>query len=478
MRKKKNVGRYFKVGKEKKKLNKGLLLFFGVGDLGFNWMTNIETYYFAFFLTNVAQFPMALVTMIQTVGSVIDAALSWVYGIMLNKIKPLKWGRYRSWLIVLPWVVPILYLFQFKNFGTGMGAAIIVILGCVTSHIAWNIPYVANMAMVNVASSSADDRNALSSVRTLWTYLARMTYSYVGPGLVAFFTAKLGEHNAYAATAFAFGAIMAALYLAHFVLFKGYEESGEEEMARMAKEAAGKKESGKKQAGIGAAIASNPQILGVLGSYLFYMMYSFCFSAFAVYYGNYIALDPGFLPKFLLISNVTGVIGSVVCRKVAKKLSSKGTYSMALLCIAVLYFASYMFRNTPIVVIILMSCGGFFAAFVTSMTIPMLANCSIYSEYKTGVNCTGAVMGFLNVPIKIAVIGRGLLISTVLSITGFNASIAVEEASEAVKNGIAAGFTIIPAILLLVALVIILLGYRLKDSDIEGYSAEIAKRRA
>ena len=149
-----------------------------------------------------------------------------------------------------------------------------------------------------------------------------------------------------------------------------------------------------------------------------------------------------------------------------------------MICISVLYFASYVFRNTPTVVIILMSIGGFFAAFVTSMTIPMLANCSIYSEYKTGVNCTGAVMGFLNVPIKLAVITRGIFISTVLGITGFSPAIAVEEASDSVKNGIAVGFTVIPAILLLVALVIITFGYRLKDSDIETYSAEIASRRA
>ncbi len=463
--------------KEKKQLSKALKTFFGVGDLGFNWMTNIETYYFAYFLTNVAQFPMAMVTMVQTIGSVIDAALSWVYGIMLNKIKPLKWGRYRSWLAVLPWVVPFLYLLQFRAFGNGMGAALIIVFGTVSSHIAWNIPYVANMAMVNVASDSADDRNALSSVRTLWTYLARMSYSYVGPGLVAFFTAKLTVENAYAATAFALGAVMAALYFAHFVMFSGYEETGAEEIARLQKQAEQQQKSNQKTAGIGAAIASNPQILGVLGAYLFYMMYSFCFSAFAVYYGQYIALDAGFMTKFLLISNITAVVGSIVSRKVAQKLSSKGTFQLALLGIAVLYFCAYIMKSNPTVVIILMSVGGFFAAFATAMTVPMLANCSIYSEYKTGVNCTGAVMGFLNVPIKIAVIGRGLLISTVLGITGFNPSIAVEEASDAVKNGIAIGFTVIPAILLVIGFLIITFGYHIKESDIEKYSAEIKARK-
>lgn len=467
----------FFMEKEKKPLSTALKTFFGVGDLGFNWMSNIETYYFAYFLTNVAQFPMAMVTMIQTVGSVVDAALSWAYGIMLNKMKPLKWGRYRSWLAVLPWVVPCLYLFQFKAFGTGMGAAMIIIFGTVASHICWNIPYVANMAIINVAASTADDRNALSSIRTLWTYAARMSYSYIGPGLVAFFTAKLSAENAYAATAFVLGAVMAALYFAHFVMFKGYEETGEEELARLQKQAAERKESGQKTAGIGAAIASNPQILGVLGSYLFYMMYSFCYSAFAVYYGQYIAKDAGFLPLFLLISNVTGVIGSIVSRKAAAKLSTKGTYQLALAGIAALYFGAYMMRTNTTAVIGLMSIGGFFAAFVTAMIIPMLANCAIYSEHKTGVNCTGAVMGFLNVPIKIAVITRGILISTVLGITGFSAKIKVEDATDAVRNGIALGFTVIPAILLAIGLVIVTLGYHIKDSDVATYSAEIKARK-
>ncbi|MBR2527116.1 MAG: MFS transporter [Blautia sp.] len=464
------------MAKEKKPLSTALKTFFGVGDLGFNWMTNIETYYYAYFLTNVAQFPLALVSLIQTVGSVVDAALSWTYGILLNKMKPMKWGRYRSMLLVVPWLVPFLFLFQFKAFGTGIVGALIIILGCITSHIAWNIPYVANMAIINVASGSSDDRNTLSAIRTLWTYIARMTYSYVGPGLVAFFTAKLTASNAYAATAFACAAVMVAGYLAHFVMFKGYEETGEEEMARLAKQAQHTEAKGGKKVGIWQAIAANPQILGVLLSYLFYMMYSFCYSAFAVYYGQYVALDPGFMTRFLLIANLLAVLGSILVKRVAHQFSSKGAYQIALIGIAVLYVLAYFFRNNPLLVIIFMSIGGFFTAFATAMVIPMLGNCAIFSEWKTGVNVNGAVMGFFNVPIKVAVITRGLLISVVLGITGFDASIAVEEATDAVKNGISAGFTLIPAILCVIALVTITIGYRLKEADIEKYSAEIKAR--
>ena len=81
---------------KKKGLSKALKIFYGVGDCGFTLMSNIESYYFNFFLTNLAQFSLPMVTLITTVASTVDAVLSWMYGAILNSIKPMKWGRYRS----------------------------------------------------------------------------------------------------------------------------------------------------------------------------------------------------------------------------------------------------------------------------------------------------------------------------------------------------------------------------------------------
>lgn len=464
--------------KEKKELNWAQKYFYGIGDMGFGFMTSMETYYFSYFLTNIAQFPLALVSLISTVSSTIDAALSWIYGIILNKMKPMKWGRYRSILVVLPWLVPFLYLFQFKVIGNQAVAALIIILGFVTSHIVWNFPYVANMAMINVASSNAKQRNALSSTRAMWMSLSKCLFSYVGPAVVAFCASKLGESNGYAAAAFVFAALMAATYYAHFVMFKGYEETGEEEIARLKKEAeaASGKGTGKK-VGLFSAIAANPQLLGVLGSYLLVMMNTFCYSAFAVYYGSYVAQSATFVPTYLFFANLAAVLGSLAVKRVADKLSAKTAYQAGAIIVALLYGVSYLTRWNPVVVTICCSLGGFFTAFMTVMVVPMLANCAIYSEYKTGVNCTGTVMGFMNIPIKVAIITRGLLISAVLGITGFSASIAVEDATLAMKNGIAAGFTLIPAVFLLIALAIITFGYHLTDSKIAEYSEEIAARK-
>ena len=122
----------------KKGLSKMLKRFYGVGDCGFTLMSNIESYYFSFFLTNLAQFSLPMVTLITTISSTVDAVLSWIYGAILNSIKPLKWGRYRSWLVVIPWLVPFLYAFQFVKIGDGWISAIIIIVAAIASLVAWD----------------------------------------------------------------------------------------------------------------------------------------------------------------------------------------------------------------------------------------------------------------------------------------------------------------------------------------------------
>ena len=143
---------------KKKELSKALKTFYGVGDCGFSLMTNVESYFFNFFLTNLAHFDLGTTSFITTVASMVDACLSWMYGAVLNSIKPKKWGRYRSWLMLLPWIVPFLFAFQFMKVGDGMVSVVVVILGAVLSHIVWNFPYVANVSMIAVAGKTPEDK--------------------------------------------------------------------------------------------------------------------------------------------------------------------------------------------------------------------------------------------------------------------------------------------------------------------------------
>lgn len=466
--------------KERNGISKALKRFFGVGDFGFSFMTNIETYYFNFFLTNVAQFALPVVTMITTITSLIDAGLSWVYGAMINSVKPMKWGRYRSWLIVIPWLVPFLYAFQFIKLGDGPLAIVVIIVATIASHVAWNIPFVANVAMINIASKTPNDRMALSSSRALWQSLGRVFYSYVGPGTVAALAGLFGEKNSYGAAAFAFGALMAAGYFAHFKMFQGYEETGAEELARIReeREMQNKNPNKSKENGLIKSLTTNPYLLGLIVADLAKYVYSFVASGIAVYYFTYVSKNAALLATFILISNLLGVAASYLSKKVANKFSARNTVIYSYLLMVVILVAAFLCYKNTWVIIGLMSLAQFFATLTTACGPALYADCAIFSEYKTGRNATGLIMGLMNIPIKVGVVSRGLLIGACLSFAGFDAATAnAAETTAQLERGISMGFTLIPGIAVAIGAIIMIFGYKLTREKIEGYSSEIAKRK-
>lgn len=467
-------------GKKRNGISRSLKRFFGVGDFGFSFMTNIETYYFTYFLTNIAEFSLPIVTMITTIASVVDAALSWIYGVILDTFKPMKWGRYRSWLVVIPWLVPFLYAFQFVRVGSGTAAVVIIIAATITSHIAWNIPFVANISMINMASKTPEDRMALSSSRAIWQSLGRVFYSYVGPAVVAVMTGIVGEKNSYGATAFAFAALMAAGYFAHFKMFEGYEETGAQEIERMRRELAEKKARGRQDKGNGLlkCLTTNPYLLGLTVADLAKYIYSFVASGIAVYYFTYVAHNKDLTATFILISSLLGVAASYLSKTAAKKFSARNTVIYAYLAMAVVLVLGFLFYRQPWAVIILVSLAQFFCTMTNACGPALYADCAIYSEYKTGKNATGLIMGLSNIPLKIGVVSRGILISACLAIAGFNLE-TVEKGitSPQLERGISMGFTIIPAIAVALGAVIMIFGFRLTRDKIEKYSAELEKRK-
>lgn len=450
--------------KNEKRISSSLKKFFGIGDFGFTLMSNIDTFYATYFFTNIAKFSLGIVTTITTISAVIDAVLSCLYGAWMNKIKPKKWGRYRSWLVLTPWIVPFLYALQFFKINNGILGIVIMTVAMITSRIAWNIPYIANISMINVAGKTTEDRMALSSTRMVWTSLGSVVYSYAGPVVVALFAGWLGENNSYAATAFVFAALMAAGYYAHFRMFDGYEETGEEELARLAAQAKQKRQDKQDKVSAWAAIRCNPHLIGLLLSSTTKYMVLFLVNGMAVYYFKYISHNDGLLATFVLITNLLGVVASYISKFVVAKLSAKKTVVFSYLIMAVGMIAAFLIYQSTWTVIALM-CVVVFAMTLTNACEPELfANCAGYSSKKTGYDTTGTVMGLLTVPVKVGIVMRGILISAALAIGGFSADIDPAAASTAVQRGICIGFMIIPAVVIFIGSLALLFGYRLDEN--------------
>lgn len=462
---------------ESKPLSKALRYFYGVGDCGFSLMTNVESYFFNFFLTNLAQFSLATVTMITTVASTVDACLSWIYGAVLNSIKPKKWGRYRSWLILLPWMVPFLFAFQFMKIGDGPLSAIIIIVAAILSHVVWNFPYVANVSMIAIAGKTPEDRAQLASTRAAWANLSKVIFSYVGAPLAAFFAGIIGETSQYAATAFVLGVVMAVLYFAHFKMFDGYEEAENTSDEDVASAKAAQDKDKTSGMDLVRALGQNPPLIILLLADLAKWSFNFVCSGVAVYYFTYVAHDKGMLAMYILISNILCVVGSYLAKNLAAKFSSRMTTISTFVIMAIFMFlACFMFQNMW-AVIILMSVAQFGYGVAYALTPALYADTIVYSEWKTGKNATGWISGLQNVPLKVAIMTRGIIISGCLAAGGFSSEIDPASASIALQKSVCMGFMTIPAIELLIAAVLLFFGFKITRDKVEQYQLEISARQ-
>ena len=454
-----------------KPLSKALKVFYGVGDCGFSLMTNVESYYFNFFLTNLAAFSLPVVTLITTIASTVDACLSWIYGAILNSIKPKKWGRYRSWLILLPWLVPFLYAFQFIKIGNTAVSAVIIIVATIISHVAWNFPYVANVSMIAVAGKTPEDRAQLASTRAAWANLSKVLFSYVGPPLAAFFAAHLSEVNQYGATAFTLGIFMAVLYFAHFKMFEGYEEV---ETAQTA----AKKDTTRTSGGdLLKSLVQNPPLLVLLLADLAKWMFNFVCMGAAIYYFTYVAQNKGLMATYILVANILCVIGSYLSKFVANKLTTRTTTIVTFFAMAVVMFIANAAYSNVMLVIILMSVAQFGYGIGYACTPALYADTIIYSEWKTGKNATGWISGLQNVPLKVSIMTRGIIINACLAAANFSTKIDPAAATEELKKGICVAFIVVPAIALIIAGVLLLVGFHLTKDKVVQYQNEIAARK-
>ena len=461
-------------------ISKALRRFYGVGDFGFTLMSNVESYYFVFFLTNMALFDPATAALVSGIGSIVDAVLGWMYGGFINSLKPMKWGRYRSWLVVTAWIVPFLYCFEFARLSenTAIAAALIIFFN-VASHAAWDFPYAANLTMIAVAGKTPEDRAHLASTRSMYSNASKIVFSYLIPPLALVGATWFGETNQYAFCAFFCGAVFALTYFAHFKMFKGYDkEFTKEELANYKHN---------KQADEGRttfmdlmrALFTNPPLIALILSDLAKWIFNFTCAGIAVYYFTYVVFRPELLATYILITNVLCVIGSYFAPLFAKLMkSSRMAVLIMYLAMAIVMFIARAMPYSPWVVIVFMSLAQFFYGVVYAVMPAMYADTVIYSQWKTGKNAAGWISGLQIFPIKVGFVMRSVVIPAILAAAGFVAGMDASESTATLQAGICNGFMVIPAVICIVAAAILLFCYKLTPAKVAQYQAEIEARAA
>ena len=447
-----------------KGLSKNLKTFFGIGDAGFSLMTNVESFYFMSFLTDYAGFSAVIATAINSIFSIIDACLSWVYGGILTGTKAKKWGRYRSWLILTPWLVPFLYAFQFVRIGNNeVVSAVIIVAAAVLSHVLWNIPFVANITLISIVPKTPEDKAAMASSRATWQGVGSLLFSYMGLPLATLLANFVGEKNQFAATAFCLAALMAVGYYAHFKMTEGYEEI---EDANAPKAKANKVS----VPDMFRSLFQNPQLMILMVADLAKYVVTFVTAAGAIYYFRDAMGNAGLMTAYTLSISIGTIVGAYSMRHLGKKLDARTSMIVAYSLMAVCLLGAYLCYANAVVVIALMTLTRAFLGLTNAAGPALYADTIVYATWKTGKNAAGWIMGLQNLPLKVAIFLRGTIIGACLAAVGWQSGVVLEGTA---RQAMTVGFALVPAVFCVVGLLLMAFGYKLTKEKVAQYQAEI-----
>jgi len=455
-------------------LSKGLKRFYGIGDLFFTMMTQVENVFANFFLTNIALFDLGTTTLISTVTTVIDAAFSWIYGGIINGMKPMRWGRYRSWLVAFTWTIPFIYMFKFIKIGEGLLPIVIIIVAGVVSSIIWNFPYVANLSLISVVGKTPADRMQLSSSRAVYARSASILFSFMGLPFANLLAQFVGEDNKFAALAFVLASFMVVGYYIHFKLTEGYEETlNDTEDYSNQQQVAKKEKKGTSSASMLSALFQNRPLLTFMVADVGRWVANFVILGTAVYYFQYVLGDVGLLATYLVVANVACMIGAFATKYANKVLSTKTLTVLSFFLMGGALLGAKLFYGHAWIAIAFLSLAQFAFGFIYTVAPAMYADTAILAHWKTGEDSRAWIMGMGNVPLKVSLVLRGFIINGIFAAVGFSATLTADQITDTIKAGIADVLMLVPGIALILGGVIILFGFNLTTKQIEEMTADI-----
>lgn len=464
---------------EKKPVSKTLKIWFGVGDFMYNLCITFKTYYWTYFLTTVIALPLAVTGTMNTVINVFDFFMAFCWGAIIDSMKPMKWGRYRSMIVVIApfivlshaaqWFAPTAYAFGWGAIPT----AVLTIICFCLYIVFFNLGWVANAALIGVCASTEEDRAILSGTRNAWLSATGIFISYIAVFLIALFSSPI---IGYAAAATILGVLTIPGYLAHFKLTEGYEMT-RADMERMQISENQPKANRISFKEIIEVIKCNVQILWVILINSGTQLVFFVFAYMAVYLFEMSLERPDMYAFYLTAINIGAVLGSLLANILAKKYSIKKCVQAGLIIgiIAMTFAWRTSLSGNAVLFTAAMIIAQFSVAFVTPGIMAFYTNCAVYSEWKTGIDCTGTIIGLCGVPIKVALTIVGILVPGVLGAAGY---VAGQPITESIKVALANAYSLIPIGLFVFSFILLTFLYKLTREKVDRYAAEIAERKS
>lgn len=447
-----------------KTLRKSVINLYGLPSFGFQLFVAMEIFFFAAFLTDYAKIPVAMAGMVLMITSIVDIIWVPTAGIILEK-SSMRWGRYRSWLLIGPPVATAFFALQFTKFGDPLTNAILISIGFIISHLVWNIFYAGHIAMNNSMTTVREERISMSSNRGMFNALGVIAFSMVGAKTIEFLG---GGDQALGCTltVIVSGIVMTLCYWGLFSITGDYAYHPKANGKKEAKDKMGIAEMFKQ-------IVINPPLMGLMLAELGRYLGRFIIFGLAFYYFKYAVDNLTMIAVFFTGLNVVFFCGAAVTAPIAKKLGERNTYILSLGIFIIGLLAVWLLPMNAVSFMVVMFVAYLGYGIPDALGVAMYSATVDYGEWKTGKNARGFIMSLISFPIKAAIFIRSIVITSVLVSAGYVADMApTPELIAGIKNGIA----LVPALFIGAGMLIILVLYRITPEKHKQMQKEIAER--
>ena len=346
---------------------------FGLGDFGFPSMTNVESQFWTFFMTDVAMVPLGLMATIQTITGIIEMIMSPLYGVILSATRAGRFGRYSTWMIVCPPFIVGSYIFQwFALSGSEMVNGLVIAIGYTVSHMLWNAIWVANVSLLPILATTAEERVKLSSKRFTFNYAARVCASFYLVPMVSLFTGIVGVKLAYAGVAL-FTSMLMLIGYTTVALSASRVETAMTDTAPA---------EGRRQiwGPMLKAFVGNPHLIALIVVDAARNVGSFVIGSFNMYYFTYVAGSMDFFSTSMFIGTVCGLCGAYIARFIIKFMTNRTACIVTALGSAGILAGIMFFGENLVVYVSLSGLYGALTAAFQALLVPLYSETCTFAE--------------------------------------------------------------------------------------------------
>lgn len=444
------------------KVNQLIVTIFGLSEITALFVASMNTQHFSFFITDILLVSPAVMGVVLMITRVFDIGTILISSVVEEKVN-LKWGKYRSWLLLMIPAAAIVGIIQYSGIGGSTGTKLVISAVCYVLFFGFfNFGRTAQMALLNTIGKTPSERSTLSARKAQFASMSGIILNATFMPLALFFSGGTDKTSVTQVGFFLTVVIFQVVYLlAQMGLFKGSkpydipEENPTETMGR-------KKLSGKEMA---AQIFQNRPLILILISETCKTVISTLVLSTAVYYFKIVAQDLTYQSYFSTSISVAGFLGTLFAGQfLIKKLGKKTVYTVGFAApLIALLLARFLAASNTVIFFVLMCAAWFFFTCIATSGPAMFGDCVEYGKYKTGKEARAFIMGLYTLPIKIGVLLAGGISGFLLASVGYSADVSI---TDGLKSGLFNIITFAPAVICAIGMVCAIL-YPLTENKVK-----------